>query len=233
MFDDIVSYWQGADRPEIDSVFNSCFNTTRFVHRIVASHWFQLLDLQIKTLSTSDLATRNRIGDSVGEFRSTEEWKGELAYLSECLSLLGVFQRRLMWYERDMLVNLECLGFAPDGAGIDKGPAHAILQAAKRDFQAIVYQLDLHKSRADNLIGVVTDSINLRGAVRSLYDARRGLQLSIVGAIFFPITLVAAIFSMGGDYQPGLKDFWIPWAVAIPLVIILIFMIWISRRPRA
>jgi Mg2+ and Co2+ transporter CorA len=231
MFDDIVFYWQQADQRQIDSVFDKCVNTTLFVHQILACHWFEFLDLQLKTLSAVDLTSKKKRGDSVRRVVSTEEWKDELDYLNERLSLLGMLQRRLMWYEQEMLLNLERLGLAPDGAGDDLSTtAPASLRVAKRDFQAVFYQLNLHKSRADNLVGIVTDSINLSGALRSLHDARFGLQLSIVGAIFFPVTLVAAIFSMGGDYQPGSKDFWIPWVVAVPLVVILVFMIWQSRR---
>lgn len=231
MFDDVVFYWQQADRREIELVFDHCVNATLFVHQIVASHWLEFLDLQLKTLSTIDLTSRRKRGASVRRVLTTEEWKDELEYYNERLSLLGIFQRRLMWYEQEMLLNLERLGVAPGVTG-GEDPVSTSLRAARRDFQAIFCQLELHKSRADNLVGIVADSINLSSALRNLHEARFGLRLSLVGAIFFPVTLVATLFSMGGDYQPGAKDFWIPWVVAVPLVIILVFMIWQSRRPR-
>ncbi|KAJ5624511.1 hypothetical protein N7510_000820 [Penicillium lagena] len=227
MFDDIIFYWLRAERREIDAVFDSCVNTTLFVHQIVACHWNEFLDLQFKTLSTVDLTSKSKRHNSPGKAVSTAEWREELNYYNERLSLLGILQRRLMWYKREMVLNLERLGFAPYVAGDHTSIATpSSLRIAGRDLQAILSELDRHESRVDNLVGIVTDSINLSSALRSLHSARFGLQLSIVGAVFFPITLVAAIFSMGGDYSPGSKDFWIPWVVAVPLVIILIITTW-------
>lgn len=184
-------------------------------------------------MPTVDLTSKQKRGVSAGKIVSTAEWKKELDYYNERLFLLGLLQRRLMWYEQEMLLNLERLGLKPDGASYETSITVPLsLRAAERDFRSIFYELKLHKSRADNLVGIVTDSINLSSALRSLHDARFGLQLSIAGAVFLPITLVAAIFSMGGDFQPGSKYFWIPWVVAVPMVIILILMIWQSRRSR-
>ncbi|KAJ6032273.1 hypothetical protein N7540_003005 [Penicillium herquei] len=231
LFDDIIFYWLNADKHEVDSVFQNCVNTTLFAQQIVASHWYELLDLQLKTLSNLDLTSKSKSDGSAGQTLSTSEWREELNYYNKRLSLLGLLQRRLMWYKQEILLNLERMGFTP-GESPDRAVASS-LRIMGRDFQAILHELDLRESRVDNLAGVVTDSINLSNALRSVQDARIGLQLSIVGAIFFPITLVAAVFSMGGDYTPGANKFWLPWAVAIPLVLILILMIWQSRRARS
>lgn len=233
MFDDVIFYWLRAEGREIDAVFDSCVNTTLFVHRIVACHWYEFLDLQFKTLSAVDLTSRMKRRGSDGKAVSTAEWREELNYYNERLSLLGILQRRLMWYKQEMILNLERLGFPLHGAGNDTSIAKpSSLHTAERDLQAILSELDRHESRVDNLVGVVTDSINLSSALRSLHDTRFGLQLSIVGAVFFPITLVAAIFSMGGDYSPGSKDFWIPWVIAVPLVAILILTTWQAHHSR-
>jgi Mg2+ and Co2+ transporter CorA len=58
-----------------------------------------------------------------------------------------------------------------------------------------------------------------------------GLKLAALSAIFFPITLVAAIFSMGENFKPGAKLFWIPWVVAVPLVFLMgAYLIWPDVR---
>ncbi|KAJ5710859.1 hypothetical protein N7488_005015 [Penicillium malachiteum] len=229
LFDDIIFYWLNAKKHDVESIFENCVNTTLFAQQIVASHWYELLDLQLKPLSNLDLTSKSKSG-SAGQTLSTAEWREELNYYNKRLSLLGLLQRRLMWYKQEMLLSLERLGFTP--GELPSSAVASSLRIMGRDFQAILHELDLRESRVDNLAGVVTDSINLSNALRSVQDARIGLQLSIVGAIFFPITLVAAIFSMGDDYAPGAKKFWLPWVVAIPLVLILILMMWQTRRPR-
>ncbi|KAL4808289.1 hypothetical protein BDV18DRAFT_158395 [Aspergillus unguis] len=232
IFDDIVFYWLHAENHEIDAVFDSCVNTTLFVQRIVACHWYSLLDLHLATLSAIDLTSKEK-RSAQGKVTNTTDWREELDYYNDRLSLLGTLQRRIMWYKQETILNLERLGFGPhppSAVSITPMMMPSSLRAAGHDLQNILYELDRHESRVDNLVGIVTDSMNLSSAMRSLHDARLGLHLSIAAAIFFPITLVAALFSMADDYMPGEKKFWIPWAVAAPLVAFLIFLIWRTYR---
>ncbi|KAJ5676061.1 hypothetical protein N7462_008958 [Penicillium macrosclerotiorum] len=232
MFDDVIFYWLQAEERQVNAALDKCVNTTLFVQQIVATHWYEFLDLQFKTLSTLDLTSKEKRATPPGKAISKADWREELSYYNEKLSILGLLQRRLMWYKQEMSLNLERLGF-PGGTINDTSfEIPSSLRIAARDFQAILYELDRRETRVDNLVGIVTDSINLSSALRSLHDARFGLQLSIAAAVFFPVTLVAAIFSMGDEYSPGAKKFWMPWAVAVPLVAILVLMIWHANHLR-
>jgi hypothetical protein len=233
LFDDIIFYWHRASQEEINSALVQGVDSAIFATQVVAAQWLNLLDLQLNTLSVMELRSRKQAGRSMGRFDGGEEWRQEIIDLSNKSSQLNVLRARLMWYEGEMLLNLERLGIGPDGSlndGLRSSSPSTTLLAAKRNFYAIFTQLQLHKSRADNLTGIVTDIINLRGAMRALNDGHVGLQLSVVAAIFFPLTLVAAIFSMGSDYSPGARDFWVPWVVAVPLILLLIFLVWRTRR---
>jgi Mg2+ and Co2+ transporter CorA len=175
----------------------------------------------LDTLSRVEFMSRDE-GRSVGESASTKKWAKDVQALGPSWEDLTVFRARLMWYEDEMMLNLERLGIAQDGTTTwsdQNGPNS--LKAAKKDFYAAFLRLRLYKSRADNLTSIVTDLVNLRGAVQSLEVGRLGLKLGVLSAIFFPITLVAAIFSMGENFKPGAKLFWIPWVVAVPLVFLM------------
>ncbi|KAL4960353.1 uncharacterized protein BDV14DRAFT_182802 [Aspergillus stella-maris] len=229
LFDDIIFYWTHANRSDIDSVLDSPVNATLFVNRIVASHWFNLLDLQYKTISTIDMTSKDGRRRPKGKDKTAAGWREELEYYNKRLSLLGILQRRIMWYKQEVVLNLERLGF-PASSG--NAPTPKSLSATIHDLNAILDELNRHESRIDNLLGIVTDSINLSSALRSLHDARFGLHLSIAGAVIFPITLVAAVFSMGDSFAPGQERFWIPWVVAVPLVGVLLCAIWWMQRGR-
>ncbi|KAL4945694.1 hypothetical protein BDV06DRAFT_184276 [Aspergillus oleicola] len=231
LFDDIIFYWTCAERREIDTVFDSPVNVMLFANRIVASHWFNLLDLQFKTLSTIDMTSKEQRRRPAGKRTSAADWREELEYYNRRLSLLGILQRRIMWYKQEVILNLEKLGL-PAAPGNTTTTTASTLTAATHDLSAILSELNRHESRIDNLLGIVTDSINLSSALRSLHDARFGLHLSIAGAVIFPITLVAALFSMGGDFAAGEKRFWVPWVVAAPLVGGLLGVIWWVQQRR-
>jgi Mg2+ and Co2+ transporter CorA len=142
-----------------------------------------------------------------------------------------MLRRRLMWYEEEMILNLERLGFAQDGNTTDKSPPAepTSLAAAKKDLHAALHRLQLYKKRIDGLTGVFSDLVNIRNALRSLKISDFAMKLSLLGIIILPITLVAAIFSMGDTFRPGAQHFWIPWVVALPLVAIMAVILFADR----
>ena len=71
-----------------------------------------------------------------------------------------------MWYEDEMLLNLERLGITPDSSTNWDFESKSLV-AAKKDFYAAFLRLQLYKSRANNLTGIVTDYVSLCGALRS------------------------------------------------------------------
>jgi hypothetical protein len=45
--------------------------------------------------------------------------------------------------------------------------------------------------------------------------------LTLVALIFVPLSFTSGLFSMGDDYLPGRDQFWVFFAVAIPLIILI------------
>ena len=46
--------------------------------------------------------------------------------------------------------------------------------------------------------------------------------LTILGITFIPLAYVASLFSMSDGYRPGGELFWVYFAVALPLVVLII-----------
>jgi hypothetical protein len=74
---------------------------------------------------------------------------------------------------------------------------------------------------------------NKASSVRSLsqIDHDRAAQESVnrvtyIGGIFAPLAVIAGIFSMGGDFSPGQKKFFIYWTIAIPATLIIVAIIY-------
>ncbi|KAH7398590.1 hypothetical protein BKA66DRAFT_437634 [Pyrenochaeta sp. MPI-SDFR-AT-0127] len=57
-------------------------------------------------------------------------------------------------------------------------------------------------------------------------------RITVLTMLFIPLSTVASIFSMGGDFLPGQNRSWIFWAVALPILAILSYLYWYQRLAR-
>lgn len=75
---------------------------------------------------------------------------------------------------------------------------------------------------------------------RSAEETRNTTRLTTLALIFFPLSLFASIFSMTDSFSPGKRLFGVYFAVAIPVCVILYFMVrppkgveeWLEKRSK-
>jgi hypothetical protein len=70
----------------------------------------------------------------------------------------------------------------------------------------------------DDLKEVYVQEASLRESQIENYQARNVGRLTSLATILVPFSVSAGMFSMGGEYLAGEKNFWVFWAVAIPMV---------------
>ena len=106
----------------------------------------------------------------------------------------------------------------------------------KAEFQYLYHRINEVGQRAKNLNGAVAtlasltnnlqtfhaQEIALQAAERSLREARSVKTLTTLGAVFIPLTYIAAFFSMSGPYRPGERMFWMYFAAALPLTTLVL-----------
>ncbi|KAL6703511.1 hypothetical protein ACN47E_009609 [Coniothyrium glycines] len=51
-------------------------------------------------------------------------------------------------------------------------------------------------------------------------------RITVLTMLFIPLSTVASIFSMGGDFLPGETRAWVFWVVAIPVLSVLAYLYW-------
>ena len=139
-------------------------------------------------------------------------------------------RRHLNHFWRSMVLNLERLGVQLGAEGIDNSTSLA-LQGAQKDFLTIHARMQPLRDRAEALVSVSNDLANLRAAFRGVHDSEFGLRLSLFASAIFPLTLVASIFSMSNDYQPGKPQFWKLWAIGPPFCIAIALGMIYGTRP--
>lgn len=74
----------------------------------------------------------------------------------------------------------------------------------------------------NNRHAVQAQELVLEATERSIREAKSVKALTILGIIFIPLAYVASLFSMSDGYRPGEKLFWVYFAVALPLVVLII-----------
>jgi len=69
----------------------------------------------------------------------------------------------------------------------------------------------------DTLTQTYSHQATIREAQQSNQIANSVWKITSLASIFFPVSIVAGIFSMGPDFLPGGSSFWVFWAVTGPL----------------
>jgi len=80
-----------------------------------------------------------------------------------------------------------------------------------------------YKSLYDDCAASYIQVMALREAQNSNMQAKSVGRITLVAALFVPVSLISGIMSMGGEFIPGGKKFWVFFAVAAP-VIALVYM---------
>jgi hypothetical protein len=107
----------------------------------------------------------------------------------------------------------------------------------RQDFQFVYTRMQAIRHRSEQvnaaMIGFATmvenrqtflaQQIAVQHAEQSLSASRSMKALTLVGIIFIPLAFTSSLFSMTEHFAPGSKYFWVYLAVAIPLVLLVVF----------
>jgi Mg2+ and Co2+ transporter CorA len=101
------------------------------------------------------------------------------------------------------------------------------------DFEVISSNIENAGRRLENMLPVVMSLVQVIDARHALAETANISRLTVLALVFVPLSYVSSLFSMNPDNMPGSPRFWIYFAVAVP-VTILVFLIarppdWIGR----
>ena len=110
-------------------------------------------------------------------------------------------------------------------------------ETSAKDFHVIQRKLLSLKNRSNNMLasftglaGILGNRQALKEANRSLHEARSVKILTFLGMIFLPLSLTSGLLSMNGEYNPGASQFWIYFAIAIPLTLCVFGVVFLVNR---
>lgn len=214
MFDDIVWYWsRAANDEQISSVQNDVAMSAIFLKKIVASNWNVMLEFVWAKLSEFERALgRPKIGRTGGQ-------QEPLHHLAGILTDVSLFRRRLLWYLDEVESSLRSEGIDINKKSDDEGT----------ELLSVFERLQGFKEKVESLTSVVTGMLSVRQADMSQRETKLVSRLTFVALVFIPLSFTASIFSMGGDFLPGSSHFWVYFAAAVPMTLVILALAWLLR----
>lgn len=223
IFDDMVSLYSTTKRdspPDLSSCTDVC-------RKLVLSEW--IARLRIAESQIAHERVKLSFGDAAAA-RNTNElfdlswaaiWKpsefGRLVLAKSTMESIDVDLRR----------NLDTLRVHVGS------PENQLLSPwevdAWKDLQDVTQILS---SRVEDLLETYMQAATVRQSISSG-------QLAAMATVFIPVSLVAAVFSMGGKFAAGESLFWVFWAIATPVALLGCFLLFtklgarLSRRVSA
>ena len=95
------------------------------------------------------------------------------------------------------------------------------------DFKVISGNIEEAGRRLENILPVVTSLVQIIDARRSFAETTNISRLTILALVFVPLNFVSSLFSMNDHNAPGASGFWVYFAVAIPITL----LVFIVARP--
>jgi hypothetical protein len=127
-------------------------------------------------------------------------------------------------FSREMAENMTALGVDAPTSSV---PAWEIDGwKSIRDITHVVE--DITNTFANNYLQYVT----IQEAHASNGSAQSLSRITVLTMLFIPLSTVASIFSMGGDFLPGATKAWVFWVVAIPVLLVLAYVYWYQKLVR-
>lgn len=205
ILDDIAFYWTNrATYAQIRKAIDVPSESTYFLKRIIASQWVLVIEYLKQTISVLELAMESQSQNSL-------TMDSPLSQLEQQLGETHTWRRRCAQYCEQMEANLMHLGINKSKEEGDDDDS--------QDFLYILGRLINWKGRAEALVSVLMGQLAIVEGQRSFGETRSVSRLTVLGLLFVPLSLTSGILSMGGEYLPGNRYFWVFFAAGIPLVI--------------
>ncbi|KAI1804024.1 hypothetical protein F4811DRAFT_553199 [Daldinia bambusicola] len=96
-----------------------------------------------------------------------------------------------------------------------------------KDIQHLITAIEHHSRSLETMIPVTTAMVQLADMRRSMKEASHVKQLTYLALVFVPLSFVTGLFSMSEGVAPGSGGFWLYFAVAVPLLLLVLGASWL------
>jgi len=215
LLDDLVYYWDRQPPPSFDRRNPTLLALSCYPLQIVAAEWVTYMAAMSSNIKGHEYAVEKLRGHYT-----------ELDILNVDLRSLQIWRRRSLASQQKITAIKRFIILQEKKAanGLYSDDCTALLD----DFEYLSRTLSDYSIRLENMLPVVTSLVQISDSRRSLAESVNISRLTSLAFIFVPLTFTTGLFSMNTINGPGGKYFWVYFAVAIP-VTLLVFII--ARPP--
>jgi hypothetical protein len=128
---------------------------------------------------------------------------------------------------REMEENVVSLGLPmKNGTAWDSGVAGGPPQWEIDGWKSVLDLAHVVDGLTNSLATGYLQYITIQEARISNGNAKSLSKITVLTMLFIPLSTVASIFSMSGDFLPGSPRAWVFWVVSIPVLMILAYLYW-------
>ncbi|CEI38452.1 hypothetical protein FVEN_g11731 [Fusarium venenatum] len=96
--------------------------------------------------------------------------------------------------------------------------------SVQKDINYLREQLQDYGQSLEQMVSIATSMVQLLDSRRSIIEAVSVRRLTYIALIFIPLAWVASLFSMSEEFLPGNEHFWAYFAVALPVLGLVLFL---------
>jgi hypothetical protein len=203
---------------------------TFYIKKLVAAHYMPLIafvSFQISSMRSRGWALK----------RTTQQERDAAVMVETDWSRF-----RCSEYLEDMEANLDALGIPRVYEKVQE--MYGDWKACELDLRWIYDQLTLRRDDYDRLTRSMSALAGIIGtrqaleetrlqkeeAMRTLKEAKSTKTLTVIAMAFAPMALTSQLFSMSSPFEPGGKEFWVYFVVALPLTLLVFIAALVSDR---
>jgi len=207
MFDDLCDLYPLMQRQSTTDALD-CVNICR---EMVLSAWTAYLRIVEAQIIEEEF--RKSVGRSANRANDIATWLSQSwtqPWQQREFGRLTYARLTLEKNDEDLRINMDALGVGTQNQTVEDWEADA--------WRHLRDTLRSNMRRLDILWQAYTQVISVRESISSNKQSRQVEYLTSLATLFIPASLIAAIFSMGGDFAVGASHFWVYWAVSAPIV---------------
>jgi len=189
---------------------SDCFFILQDIYKLVASEWVVLDEYVNRELATIEYNLEK-------EIPSFRELDGFLKYLY-------IYKRHTARYHELITeAKMQCSERGQQCWPSDPSSTIAAdrAQDLTNDFTYLQKKTQGTIQRIEKDMDLLTALVAIGEGERALAENRGVARLTLLATFFLPFSTVATILSMQGNFAPGATQFWIFWAVSLPIILLV------------
>lgn len=205
MLDDLVHNWRIGLPPHMDVDKTSILDISYFPFRIIAAEWVKYVEV----MSLSVKKYEYQVDDIRDLAHVLERFDSDLKALQS-------WRRRALSSRQKLSSIVQFLRDAKHSTS-----NHGIVDHLLRDYSYLVSSVESYGKLLESMLPVVTSMVQIVDSRRSFAETANISRLTYLALAFVPLSFISSLFSMSGELAPGGDSFWIYFAVAVPLVVVV------------